>query len=186
VPGSSRRPFYAERMTVASFVFSAIALALSSAAFGWQLLSWYLAGGRVRVGVHYVGPDGTGKVHVPPGQHQDHDEIKQHGGVCVWVHNRGRLPVYITGRGVGPDPKKSHWNNTWGRGPDIPHKLEPGDSVGWVQLTPGVRRIYSDRYPGAAPVFGAVRLSSGKYVHAKVPVQLHPDGIVDPTVDRAW
>lgn len=123
-------------MVVASFVFSAVALLLSGAAFGWQLLSWFLNGGRIVVTIS-TGVVGHGGItHIPRLTKKVLDQLRAQGHtgpvVCVIeVHNRGRTPVYIQQVGIAAGPmtylvfKPIH-------GPNLPCKVEPGQPLTWA------------------------------------------------------
>jgi hypothetical protein len=158
-------------MAVASFVFSAVALALSGAAFGWQVLSWFMTGGRVRAQLRIGARNAGGFVTYRADSLKSgwFGAIAEQGFVApiaaVQVHNRGRLPVYI---------------NKWGLrskglefvpmadsvGPDLPFKLEPGQEATWAMPLESMLALMKSRdvFGGAGAVQGFVVLGTGKKV----------------------
>jgi hypothetical protein len=159
-------------MAVASFVFSAVALALSGAAFGWQILSWFMSGGRVRAQLRIGCANSAGIVSTPADLLKNgwFERLARQGYVqpiaAVRVHNRGRLPVYINRWGV--EVASASFNPVAGSiGPDLPFKLEPGQDETWaLPLEAVLMPMNSSRevFGGSDKLNGFVVLGTGKEI----------------------
>lgn len=158
-------------MTIASFVFSAVALALSGAAFGWQILSWFMTGGRVKVELRIGASNASGIVSSAPHElgRGWYDRFANQGYtrpvVVANVHNAGRLPVYVNSWGIKND-KVSFRPVADSEGPDLPHKLEPGQEATWTMSLEAIESMAKTRHIVSARdrINAFVRLGTGKEI----------------------
>ncbi len=164
--------------TITSFLFSILALILSGAAFGWQILSWFLAGGRIKVAFKAGAVSSTGGFVVM--NNVDKDEFKrlQQKGFrdiagLIEVRNSGRMAVFV--QEVGVEAKEVFAQDvTLLRGEKLPHKLEAGERETWA--IPGWHvddtRVSAEIAGSSSKVKAFAILSSGKKRHSKNAVDL--------------
>jgi hypothetical protein len=123
-------------MTVASFVLSAVALLVSGSAFGWQVLSWFLSGGRVKVNLLQGAVGREGILIAPSMTAETMGQLRRQGyedpAVIVEVHNAGRLPVYVQQWKLSTDQTDYLPTGGFLHGPPLPHKIEAGERVSWA------------------------------------------------------
>lgn len=125
-------------MVVASFVISAAAFVVSGSAFGWQVLSWFLNGGRVKVKVPQGAVGDEGIMIAPRLTRETMGQLRRQGyrdpALLVEVRNAGRMPIFVQHWGIraGDDAR---YIPTGGflHGPnELPHKIEAGETVTWA------------------------------------------------------
>jgi hypothetical protein len=158
------------------------AAVVATAALGWQAVSHFLSGPRVKTEVRLVVKQSTGLGSIPLGHlellrvHQV--ELRDKNFIGVWVANVGRQPVTIDRWSVQVDRWPFPWEGDRTLGPPTPHRLEVGESAIWaVDLFDVVPAVYQRRealrgVAGAIRrrrknVIGRVTLGSGRTVRAR-------------------
>jgi hypothetical protein len=118
-----------------SFAFSALALILSGAAFGWQVLSWFLTGGRIKIEFKAgaIGPPGittmskVSRAEISSLRRQGYNDI---AGV-IEIHNKGRMAAFVDK--VGIETGDALFRDTEpASGKELPYKLEAGERAKWA------------------------------------------------------
>lgn len=179
-------------MAVASLVFSAVALALSGAAFGWQMLSWFLTGGRVKVALRVgvvdrlsqryftlpLGPDAI------TGVRRAAEENGIDGPVAyfVTVRNVGRTAVTVQDlafRATTNERYGSLGGGDWGD--KLPKRLETGESATCVydaQFLQDMAALQCHNHKiDMAPMWAEAELGTGKVARSK------EKALVEPTTE---
>lgn len=179
-------------MAVASLVFSAVALALSGAAFGWQVLSWFLTGGRVkvhlRVGVvdrlsqrYFTLPLGSDAI-AGVRRAAEENGINGPAAYFVTVRNVGRTAVTVQALGFRA-PTNERYGTLGGGdwGDKLPKRLETGESATCVydaQFLQDMAALQCHKHKiDMAPMWAEVELGTGKVV------QSNEKALVEPTTE---
>lgn len=162
---------------------SALSLLLAGAAFGWQVLAWFMDGGRataeLRVGIYAHGSglmsrpvdrDGSAAMSkVVSAQFPRADPL-----LVVLVTNRGRMPVQVTSYSAeiagatglsvstsGPVVTGEH---------ELPFVIPPGQrAFWWFPMTEVDALVYASQVvaPGRSTVRMTVTLGTGKTLRTK-------------------
>ncbi|GLZ37900.1 hypothetical protein [Actinokineospora sp. NBRC 105648] len=181
-------------MTVASFVFSAVALALSGAAFGWQVLAWFLTGGRANVDLRIGVIDKLSQrfFTLPLGP-KAIDGIKRtatqngiNGPVAffVTVSNVGRTALTVKDIAFRAPTNERYGilgGGDWGD--KLPKRLEPGDSTTCVydlSFLQNMAALQCHKHKlSLAPMFAEAELGTGKTVRCK------KQALVTPVIEQS-
>jgi len=184
-------------MTVASFVFSAVALALSCAALGWQMLSWFLAGGRVKVGIRVgvIDPTSTRNFNLPlhPDVVEEAKRAAAQNGLSgvvayfVTVRNIGRTALTIQDVGFRAPTNERYGmleGGDWGD--KLPKRLETGESAVCVYDAAFLQNMAAlqcmKHQLDLAPMRAEVELGTGKMAYSKEQAMIEP--AASPIPDR--
>jgi hypothetical protein len=111
---------------------------LASLSLGWQAATYVLTGGRITVGLRVGGLGNGGMATAPPETlSQDWLENLASQGfsrpiVAVTVANIGRQPVTVARWGLKSGLGMSLYPVADSIGPDLPHRLDIGESATWA------------------------------------------------------
>jgi hypothetical protein len=129
-------------LDIATFVIAVLALVLAALGLGWQVLTHFLTGGRVKAELLVGATNGaaTGMVTAPATQDRVTQdwvrELAEQGYVrpvfAVRVRNIGRLPVTVAGWSITTSRGISFTPLGESIGPQLPHRLEAGTSETWA------------------------------------------------------
>lgn len=140
-------------MSTAALIIAILSLAMSAFALGWQVLLYLLTSARVRVSGGWAYPIGMGS----------YDRL-----YAITAVNSGRQAVTIQGFGIAApgdmqliEPSGAPWN------PQLPHRLEPGDEVGWHMDANGVARTCREHNVDMRRLKPFVRLPGSKRATGK-------------------
>lgn len=159
-----------------ALVLSVVSLVLAGAAFGWQLLTWFLTGGRCKAELRHGvlrGPglatrpvDRSGQVRLAGLGDRSPVDVEV---LEVRVTNRGRLPVVVNdyavkikGGGLSFQPIA----DAAGTEP-LPHVLQPGHRASWwVTMSDVDALVYAGQVTdrGKSSVVMQVTLATGKVI----------------------
>lgn len=163
----------ASLMTAAIGV-SAVSLAVSCLSLGWQIASWLMSAGRVRVelkhglinsGAAFLGPVGK------KGTLRNLTSLRGQGVtgqevLAIEVVNVGRAPVTVTKYGAtlrGAEVSVTPVHDTIGK--SLPFRLEPGESETWaIDITSVRALVHAGQVlePGARNICMTADLGTGK------------------------
>lgn len=159
-----------------ALVLSVVSLVLAGAAFGWQLLTWFLTGGRCKAELWHGTLRPRGLVSRPvdrSGQVRStglRDRLPSDVEVLeVRVTNRGRLPVVVNDYSVKIKSGGLSFQpiaDAAGTEP-LPHVLQPGHRASWwVTMDHVDALVYAGQVtnPGKSSVVMQVTLATGKVV----------------------
>ena len=174
-------------MEIAAFVIGCLGFLIAALALGWQIASWALDGRRVKVTLKH-GAMGRGGSVVGPvlrsGDPRDLSSVRAEGFLGmevlgITVANVGRMPVTVrrysvhaVGAGFAFTPMGE------AIGPDLPYRLEPGDSETWYAEMQSARALLSSiRSIGrqASRVYMTVELGTGE--ERRTPTSLRVSGV---------
>ena len=133
-------------MEIATLAIAVLGVTLGALSLGWQVASFLLAGGRVKVELQIGAVHGSGSAMVTgpvrtttAGQAE---ALRSQGYTrpvaAVQVHNVGRLPVTVTDWSLVASPSGIAFQPVGQSiGPPLPHRLEAGAMERWaVDLAP--------------------------------------------------
>ena len=176
--GRSRSPPTASvlAVTVAAFVFSAVALALSLVGFGWELRKFALEGGRVKVQLRVGASNGAGVMSLPVAGAKPADlkDMTERGFpqllVGVRVMNVGRGPVWIQGWEIENADGATYRTKVIGNDP-LPLHLQGGQRAEWYFELAMVAMFISAasalKSMPPQPVWGVVELGTGEKIRTE-------------------
>jgi hypothetical protein len=176
----------ATALDIATFVIAVLALMLATLGLGWQVLTHFLTGGRVKAELLLGATNAaaTSMVTALATQERLTDrwirDLAEQGYIrpifAVRVRNVGRLPVTVerwsltTSQGINLTPLSDSI------GPDLPHRLEAGMSETWalggdrvvalVEATKGTFNL------ATLSVGGKVELADGRTCEAAQRIRL--------------
>ena len=148
-------------VTVTEAVTLAIAVAgflLALAALGWQIVTFVASGSRVKVEIEnglIMHTDDSGKTYIG-----------------ITARNVGRTPVdvdqwYFDIKDADNDGKLVVAQPEPWVGPEVPYRLEPGQSVGWRMYASEIRAaLAAHGHASDTPLRGRVTLGDGKDVRS--------------------
>jgi hypothetical protein len=158
-------------------VYAAI---VGSVALGWQVVSYVLAGGRVKANFSPGMIGGGGLITGPASAFVESIQSLRAQGydgpvvAVVQVRNVGRLPVTVSGWSVAVKPGGTSFRPiAESLGPALPHRLDAGEAASWavdmarvkalVDATSSVLKVP----PQSMRVRATVSLADGRTVKAR-------------------
>ncbi|GAA3531342.1 hypothetical protein GCM10022419_008070 [Nonomuraea rosea] len=165
-----------QTVTLVIAIFGAV---LGTASFTWQVTTFLLSGARTKTEL-LIGALGRGGIATGPIDSMTPDNLTrlvEQGFttpvIAVRARNIGRLPVTVTGISLPSSLKGMSLSVPGGMvGPDLPHRLEVGDTETWaIDLEQVMHFLKAGREtfeidPALVQMWGQVDLGNGRQVRS--------------------